>query len=767
MLGELEVLTQPWDGMLRPIFFRVEDMSKLPVVDADPVSVSVPAHAAYVIYTSGSTGVPKGAVIEHLGMLNHLYAKVKDLGLRASDVIAQTASQCFDISVWQFLAPLVVGGRVVIFPDAIAADPEELFDHTISQKVTILETVPSLLRAGLEEIDSGRMPAPVFANLRWLLLTGEALPPELVRRWLQHYRDIAIVNAYGPTECSDDVAHHVIQAEKDGAYTPIGVPIINTQLHVLDGQMAPVPVGIPGELYVGGSCVGRGYLLDPVRTAQVFVPDPFATHEGARLYRTGDLVRRLPGGELVFLHRTDHQIKMRGFRIELGEIEAALERHPDVLQAAVLMYEEERQGSRLVAYVAARDGLEGSVLRESLQQQLPDYMVPSAFVVLRTLPLTANGKLDRKALPAPPRAEHVVIAPRNLMEAKLVEIWEQVLAINSVGVNEDFFQIGGHSLIAVRMMAMIRNRFQKALPLASLFQNPTIAGLAKLLAGPGESDPSRIVVAIQPEGTGTPFFCVHPVGGGVLCYVDLARALGQDRPFYGLQSPPPGSLSEPLPSVQDMAALYIQEIRRVQPKGPYLLGGWSVGGLIATEMGRQLVQDGECVRSLILFDTHPPQSHSFHDHADSLPVLALFAADMSRLLGRDPGDLREQFLHLSPKEQESWILRILKEEGVLPQEAPEQELHAMMSIFARNSLAAENYSLGQYTDHIVFFQAADSAPQSLIEEWKAATGSTVDLHTVPGDHYTMLKRPHVIEVAERMKRYFEEKDTERALTMDA
>ncbi|MBZ5509517.1 MAG: amino acid adenylation domain-containing protein, partial [Acidobacteriia bacterium] len=444
---ELEALTQAQSEALRPVFFHIEERRKLATQDSDPVSTTTAANAAYVIYTSGSTGIPKGAMIEQLGMLNHLCAKVKDLGLQASDVIAQTASQCFDISVWQFLAPLVTGARTSIFPDSVVADPKELFDNVIAQQVTILEIVPSLLRAALEEIESARMPVPRFSTLRWLLLTGEALPPELVRRWLQHYPDIPIMNAYGPTECSDDVAHYAIRAKNslDSVHTPIGTPIVNTQLYILDQQMAPVPVGIPGELYVGGTGVGRGYLHDALRTAQVFVPNVFSLRAGARLYRTGDLVRRLPGGEIVYLHRTDHQIKMRGFRIELGEIEAALERHPDVLQAAVVMHEDENQSKRLVAYVATRDELTDSALRDALQQQLPDYMVPSVFVTLRVLPLTANGKLDRKALPAPPRAEHVVIAPRNLIEAKIAEIWEQVLAISSVGVNEDFFQIGGHS----------------------------------------------------------------------------------------------------------------------------------------------------------------------------------------------------------------------------------------------------------------------------------------------------------------------------------
>ncbi|HET9281982.1 MAG TPA: amino acid adenylation domain-containing protein [Candidatus Angelobacter sp.] len=767
MTRELET-SQEWNEALRPAFFHIEDLGLLPDSDIAPDAVSDPAHAAYVIYTSGSTGTPKGAVIEHLGMLNHLYAKVKDLCLQASDVIAQTASQCFDISVWQFLAPLVVGARVAVFPDSIVADPKELFDYAILLRVTILEIVPSLLRAALEEIESGRMPAPRFSTLRWLLLTGEALPSELVRRWLQHFPDIPIMNAYGPTECSDDVAHYGIHAGAsfECAQAPIGVPIINTQLFVLDEQMEPVPVGVPGELYVGGIGVGRGYLHDPMRTAQAFVPDDFSARDGARLYRTGDLVRRLPSGEILYLHRTDHQIKMRGFRIELGEIEAALERHPDVLQAAVVMHQDQRQSQRLVAYLVTRKEVTAGALRDALLQGLPEYMVPSNFVALPALPLTANGKLDRKALLPPPETKHAVIGPRNLIEARLAEIWKQVLAISSVGVDENFFQIGGHSLIAVRMMAMIRNHFQRSLPLASLFQNPTIASLARMLAQK-EAQEDRILVVIQSQGGGTPFFCVHPVGGGVLCYAELAHELGQDRPFYGLQYPRPGSVSGPLERIEDLAVLYIREIRQVQPRGPYLLGGWSMGGLIAVEMAAQLMREGESVKPLVLFDTYPAQSGTAMG-GEELPILALFAADICRLLGRDHEILRERFLQLAPGDQEQWLLQELKNEGILAHDASAQEMQQMLDIFAHNISASENYSLPQHLDRILFFRAADTAAgKALVEHWETATGSTIDFHVVPGDHYTMLKHPNVAVVAEHMKRYFQEIDKERPLTMQA
>ncbi len=314
--------------------FHIENLSLLTEPNENLSGLNTPEHLAYVIYTSGSTGTPKGAMVEHAGMLNHLWAKVHDLQLGPSDVIAQTASQCFDISVWQFLAALLVGGRVNVVSHEIAIDPQPLFQNALTTGTTVLEVVPSLLRAFLEGTEGHTTAIPLSA-LRWLVLTGEALSPELVRRWFDGYKTVPIVNAYGPTECSDDVTHYLMKSAEpsDTAHTPIGNPILNTRLYVLDEYLQPVPVGVAGELYVGGVCVGRGYLNDPVLTAQAFIPDSYSAIAGSRLYRTGDLSRRLSGGEIVFLGRTDHQVKVRGFRIELGEIESALEAHPASLSS--------------------------------------------------------------------------------------------------------------------------------------------------------------------------------------------------------------------------------------------------------------------------------------------------------------------------------------------------------------------------------------------------------------------------------------------------
>ena len=444
------------------------------------------ANLAYVIFTSGSTGLPKGAMVEQKGMFNHLLAKIADLELTARDAVAQTASQCFDISVWQMLVSLAVGGRVHVYPDEVAHDPEGLLDRVEADGITILEVVPSVQRAMLDAIALRGASRPGLASLRWLIATGEALPPDLCRRWLEEYPQVPLVNAYGPTECSDDVTHaffHHPPAAETTRVT-IGRPILNMRLYVLDRELRLVPAGVGGELCVGGVGVGRGYLNDPARTAAVFVPDPFAAEPGARLYRTGDLARWLAEGQLDFLGRLDHQVKVRGFRIELGEIEVALGRHPAVREAAVLARGADQDRSLVAFLVLAGEEDPGDrELRDALRRQLPEYMVPPAFVRLPAMPLTPNGKLDRKALLAlagdGPALETELVAPRTPVEETLAGLWAEVLGRERVGVHDNFFELGGHSLLVTQVVSRLRGAFGVELPLRTMFETPTVAGLAE------------------------------------------------------------------------------------------------------------------------------------------------------------------------------------------------------------------------------------------------------------------------------------------------
>lgn len=453
-----------------------------PECDEDPIAASAPDDLAYIIFTSGSTGLPKGAMVEHKGMLNHLFAKVSGLELGGTDKIAQNAPQTFDISVWQFLVALIIGAQTCIVDDEIARDPKLLLERVSRREITILEVVPSLLQFMLEEV---RHSPFHLSALRWLVPTGEALLPSMARRWFEHYPHIPMINAYGPTECSDDVTHHPIYAPPgvEIVNLPIGRPIPNLRMYILDGCLQPVPIGVPGELYVAGIGVGRGYLRDPERTDKAFLSAPFP--EECRLYRTGDLVRYLPNGDIEFLGRIDHQVKVRGFRIELGEIETVLHQHPGIEQVVVVASKDQNGQQRLVAYVvgSAQQELSAVALRTFAQERLPAYMVPSAFVFLAVLPLTSSGKVDRKALPDPDftsfATEKEPAPPRTPEEETIAGIYRDVLKLPSVGIHHDFFELGGHSLLATQVVARLREAFQMGFPLRLVFEETTVAKLAR------------------------------------------------------------------------------------------------------------------------------------------------------------------------------------------------------------------------------------------------------------------------------------------------
>ncbi|WP_122257277.1 non-ribosomal peptide synthetase [Pseudomonas salomonii] len=450
----------------------------------NPGIYSAPDNLAYVIYTSGSTGLPKGVMVEQRGMLNNQLSKVPYLQLSETDVIAQTASQSFDISVWQFLAAPLFGARVDIVPNSIAHDPQGLLAHVQAQGITVLESVPSLIQGMLAQ---ERMS---LDGLRWMLPTGEAMPPELAHQWLLRYPEIGLVNAYGPAECSDDVAFFRVDlASTRGTYLPIGTPTDNNRLYLLDGALELVPQGAVGELCVAGTGVGRGYVSDPLRTAQVFVPNPFGA-PGERLYRTGDLARRRSDGVLEYVGRIDHQVKIRGYRIELGEIEARLHEQPEVRDAAVGV-QEGVNGKHLVGYLVAADEAVNPAermdrIKQRLRAELPEYMVPLHWLWLDRLPLNANGKLDRNALPALEIGQlhsQDYLAPRNELEATLAAIWTEVLKVERVGVQDNFFELGGHSLLATQIASRVQKTLQRDVPLRAMFECSTVAELAEYIDG--------------------------------------------------------------------------------------------------------------------------------------------------------------------------------------------------------------------------------------------------------------------------------------------
>ncbi|VVN03344.1 Linear gramicidin synthase subunit B [Pseudomonas fluorescens] len=473
----------------RPKLLVWEEVQASAVALDNPGVYSGPDNLAYVIYTSGSTGLPKGVMVEQRGMLNNQFSKVPYLNLSEADVIAQTASQSFDISVWQFLAAPLFGARVDIVPNTLAHDPQGLLAHVSAQGITVLESVPSLIQGMLAQ---ERMS---LDGLRWMLPTGEAMPPELARQWLLRYPEIGLVNAYGPAECSDDVAFFRVDlASTRGSYLPIGTPTDNNRLYLLDGALELVPLGAVGELCVAGTGVGRGYVSDPSRTAQVFVPNPLGA-QGDRLYRTGDLARRRTDGVLEYVGRTDQQVKIRGYRIELGEIEARLHEQPEIRDAAVGV-QEGANGKHLVGYLVAtasalNPGERLERIKQRLRAELPEYMVPLHWLWLERMPLNANGKLDRKLLPALEIGQlqsQDYQPPRNELEQTLADIWAQVLKVERVGVEDNFFELGGHSLLATQIASRVQKTLQRDVPLRAMFECSTVAELATYINALASSD---------------------------------------------------------------------------------------------------------------------------------------------------------------------------------------------------------------------------------------------------------------------------------------
>ena len=486
----------------RPQLLVWEHIQSAGYTSEPPGIYTGPNALAYVIFTSGSTGTPKGVMVEQAGMLNNQLSKQPYFGLGSADVIAQTASQSFDISVWQFLAAPLFGAQVDIVPNAIAHDPAALLNHVAARGISVLESVPSLIQSLLDE------PQGSLAQLRWMLPTGEAMPPELARRWLQRYPHIGLVNAYGPAECSDDVAlFRVDAASAEGAYLPIGLATDNNRLYVLDGGLQPVPSGVVGELYVAGTGVGRGYFGDPQRSAAVFMPNPFAQQPGERLYRTGDLARRRVDGQLEYVGRIDQQVKVRGFRIELGEIESRLREFDGVREAAVVV-QDGPTGKALVAFVVAQDQAQAwaplrEQLKAGLKAQLPEYMVPLQWLLLPNLPLSANGKVDRKALPQAQAADwqREVIAPHAGIEARIAAIWQQVLKVDAVGRDDNFFELGGHSLLVAQVVSRVRQQLNIELALSSLFETSVLSEFAARCA----AQPHTVSLpALCPQAQGAP-----------------------------------------------------------------------------------------------------------------------------------------------------------------------------------------------------------------------------------------------------------------------
>jgi amino acid adenylation domain-containing protein len=569
-----------------------------------PSSGASPKSLAYVIYTSGSTGKPKGVCVPHRAV-GRLVMNADYASLTSADVVAQASNFAFDAATWEIWGALLNGARLVVLPRDVTLSPRTLTAEIERHEISALFLTTALFNQVARENPGA------FRPLRHLLFGGEAVEPKWVRKVLAEGAPGRLVHVYGPTETTTFATWHLVEAVEDEAATiPIGRPIANTEAYVLDARQRPVPIGVPGELYIGGDGLARGYLSRPELTAEKFVPDPFSDELGTRLYKTGDRVRRRANGDIEFLGRSDGRVKLRGYRIELGEVESVLSSHAAVRESVVMLREDDIGEKRLIAYiVAAGVSPSRNELRAFLRERLPDYMTPSSFILLQALPLTSNGKIDRHALPPVPIATRTADlesrsdAPHDALEKNLAGIWEEVLGVAVVGMDDDFFGLGGHSMLAVRLFAQIEKTFDQRLPLATLFRAPTVRQLADTLRRGGEGALQASLVGVQPNGSRPPFFCVHGAGRDVLFLRPVAQYLGPDQPLYGFRRA--GDTTK-VQTIEDMAASYVRELREFQPEGPYFLGGHSGGGVVALEMAQQLHRQGQDVALLALLDTTCP-----------------------------------------------------------------------------------------------------------------------------------------------------------------
>ncbi|MBV8857114.1 MAG: amino acid adenylation domain-containing protein, partial [Acidobacteria bacterium] len=728
-----------------------------------------PEQVAYTIYTSGSTGRPKGVQVPHRALVNFLETMQERPGLCESDVLLAVTSLSFDIAALELYLPLLCGARVELASRDESADAALLASRLRSSGATLMQATPSTWAMLLEwgwRADGLRA-----------LCGGEALPRELASRLLAAGAELW--NMYGPTETT---IWSAVEPMKSGDRVTIGRPIANTQLYVVDESLSPAPVGVSGELLIGGDGLARGYLNRPGLTAERFIPDPFSGEAGSRLYRTGDVARWLADGRVECLGRNDQQVKVRGHRIELGEVEAALERHAGVGRAVACVRDAPGGERRLAAYVVAAAGWGeapgAAELRAHLRGLLPEYMVPSAFVTLDALPLTPNGKVDRKALPEVGAergaAQQDFIAPRNSVEERLALTWEEVLNVRPVGVRDNFFDLGGHSLMALRVVARIHGEFGQELPLGALFEEPTVERMARLLIRRVGYRALSPLVKLQPEGSRTPLFCVHPVGGTAFCYMDLARHLGDEQPLYGLQA-----VEEPgaEPSIEETARLYLAAVREVQAEGPYLLAGWSFGGLVAFEMAQQLRRRGEEVALLAVIDANAPVEKDkraallaavaadggaltpgrLEDEGEDPELLARLAVEMAGIGGQELPLSFEELRALDSREaQLEYVLEAARQAEVLPREVGMEQALSLVRSYRARVRAAWRYEPRPYDGRVTLFRAAEaepgSEPTSAAMGWEELTSAPVETFDVPGAHARMVFEPHVSALAEALRR---------------
>lgn len=725
-----------------------------------PVS---PSNLAYVMYTSGSTGEPKGVMVLHSGLVNYLCWAVKAYSVQAEESVPVHTSISFDLTVTGMYLPLLAGARIEILPEDaggqnLVAALRNGGNHSLV-KITPAHLALLNQQLRLEEAAD---------RTKLFVIGGENLPAESLTLWREFAPATRLINEYGPTETVVGCCIHEVRADDpSNGSVPIGRPIANTELYILDRYMNPVPPGVVGELYIGGAGVARGYLNRSALTQEKFVPDPFSSRDGARLFKTGDLARYRRDGTLECLGRIDNQVKVRGYRIELGEIEATLAEHPAVKSCAVLAQEDEPGNKQLVGYVSLQKekSLTPEDLRQFLRAKLPDYMVPSQIVFLDSIPITANGKVDRKALPAPSHANvsatQEFVPPRSEAEKLLAAIWIELLKVERIGVHDDFFDLGAHSLMAMRAVSKIRDAFGVDLPLATLLEAPTIAALAKILRKE-EKAPSRSYLAsLRADGSKPPLFLMHAHGGNVVEYHLLVKRMKPDQPVYAFQAGGfDGHAAKDL-TVEEMVSAYIDELTSFQPQGPYFLGGFCFGGLLALEAAQQLTAAGHEVALVVMIQSTHPDARRFKQNATAFHrwwyrATTRVRLEMEYISQKGKGYVRERCQRVWDFGRARTAIAIDKMTGNRPADPSRlPTLYAYEALGIEHKKAMEKYMPRPYGGDVLLIRASKQLSGLVADEylgWRDTLYGNLEVCEVPGYQQNLLLKPNVLRLADELNR---------------
>lgn len=714
-----------------------EELERRPGTNPPPTSRAT--DLAYVIFTSGSTGKPKGVMITHRGVCSRIYYYQAWKFLAPGEGYLHKAPLGFDPSVRELFWPLSFGGRVVMAKPGGHLDNGYLVELIAAQGVSRMNFVPSLLELFLDEPGLARC-----SCLRHVLSSGERLSSELRDRFFARMA-AELHNFYGPTETSLTATVWTCNREKPERVIPVGRPVGNTQIWVLDEDLQMLPVGVPGEICLAGVGLSPGYINQDELTAEKFIP--YQEAFGERIYRTGDLGRYLPDGSLDYLGRIDQQVKINGVRVELGEIEAVMLEEPGVNQACAVLRVDEAGRTRLTGYLTEKEKMtvDLEALTQRLKRKLPAAMVPGVFIQMRAFPVSPNGKIDRKALPAPDFSHNqseLDEAATGEIEIELARLWSKVLGVQQVPRNRTFFELGGYSLLAVRLFAEIRRVFGRKLPLGTIFTAPTVASLAEVIRGEGWQSPWRALVPIRAGGSVQPLFCVHAAGGGVFDYQALPQFLPEDQPVYGLQETGNEVVDGPLSRVEAMAEAYLEEVVRFQPEGPYRLAGYSFGGLVAYEIACQLLEQGKAVDVVVLFDTHTPQLNKVRRAATPVQRAQFH---LRRLRERSMVD---KVKYIATALRTLWGRAMVRArlKQVRTENEPVERPEAATDLLYLYRLVAERYQPRPFAGRLVLLRAMDAQDGAADDRslgWSELVKGSFSVVDVPGDHFTILREPNL------------------------